>query len=839
MATSVPSPTQIQAGFPAGTVLGYPRIGRRRELKKAVEAFWAGKTSADELEATARELRLATVRRLVDLGLGAGDASVPGSFSYYDQVLDVAAALGAVPSRFASLLGTGPADAGRLDLAGYFTVARGQGDDAPLEMTKWFDTNYHYLVPEIGPDTPIRFVDDRVVREFVEAKEAGVVTRPVVVGPVTFLALSKAADDAPAGYSPLDRLDDVVAAYADLLRALAAAGAPWVQLDEPILVTDSVDVPFADLAAAVESAYRALATDLRPVPNPGSSPDSSANPAATPGSAQDVRPAILVAAPFGGLQAGAETAGGAVRDGLALLAGTDVDAIAIDLVKGAVPTAADGGVPGLAGKTLVAGVIDGHNVWRADLAAKLDVLEAVRGLGAGAVAVGTSTSLLHVPHDVEDEVFRSTDDATGPASGTTLDPRLRDWLAFADQKVGEVATLARALTEGRDAVAAEVEASRAAVASRAEASGVVVPAVRERAAALTDADFARGDHAGRAAAQQERLNLPLLPTTTIGSFPQTPEIRRARALWTKGELSDADYTTAMREEIARVVALQEELGLDVLVHGEPERNDMVQYFAEHLDGFAVTANGWVQSYGSRCVRPPILWGDVTRPEPITVEWSAYTASLTEKPVKGMLTGPVTILAWSFVRDDQPLGDTANQVALALRDEIADLEAAGIGIVQVDEPALRELLPLRKADQPAYLDWSVGSFRLATSGVAAATQIHTHLCYSEFGEVIGAIDGLDADVTSLEAARSRMEIVPELRDAGYARGIGPGVYDIHSPRVPSTEEVTELLELAVKSIDPTVVWVNPDCGLKTRRYEETVPSLEHLVAAAKAVRATLG
>ncbi|MBE9926528.1 5-methyltetrahydropteroyltriglutamate--homocysteine S-methyltransferase [Cellulosimicrobium cellulans] len=819
MATSVPSPTQNPVGFPAGTVLGYPRIGRRRELKKAVEAFWAGKTSAEELEATARELRLATVRRLVDLGLGADDASVPGSFSFYDQVLDVAASLGAVPSRFASLLGTGPDDAGRLDLAGYFTVARGQGDDAPLEMTKWFDTNYHYLVPEIGPDTPIRFVDDRVVREFVEAKEAGVVTRPVVVGPVTFLAVSKAADDAPAGYSPLDRLGDVVAAYADLLRALAAAGAPWVQLDEPILVTDSVDVPFADLAAAVESAYRTLATEL----------SVSAEDAA------QARPAILVAAPFGGLQAAAEHDGAAARDGLALLAGTDVDAIAIDLVKGAVPAAADGAVPGLTGKTLVAGVIDGHNVWRADLAAKLEVVDAVRALGAGAVAVGTSTSLLHVPHDVEDETFAEP----GTASGTTLDPRLRDWLAFADQKVGEVATLARALTEGRDAVVAEVEASRAAVASRAAASGVVVPAVRERAAALTDADFARGAYAERAAAQQERLNLPLLPTTTIGSFPQTPEIRRARALWTKGELSDADYTTAMREEIARVVALQEELGLDVLVHGEPERNDMVQYFAEHLDGFAVTANGWVQSYGSRCVRPPILWGDVTRPAPITVEWSAYTASLTEKPVKGMLTGPVTILAWSFVRDDQPLGDTANQVGLALRDEIADLESAGIGIVQVDEPALRELLPLRRADQPAYLDWSVGSFRLATSGVEAATQIHTHLCYSEFGEVIGAIDGLDADVTSVEAARSRMEIVPELRDAGYARGIGPGVYDIHSPRVPSTEEVTELLELAVKSIDPRVVWVNPDCGLKTRRYEETVPSLEHLVTAAKAVRATLG
>ncbi|WP_265522341.1 5-methyltetrahydropteroyltriglutamate--homocysteine S-methyltransferase [Oerskovia flava] len=780
--------------FPTGSVLGYPRIGRRRELKKAVEAFWAGTTTADELEATAADLRISTVQRLVELGLDASDGAVPGSFSYYDQVLDAAALLGAVPSRFASLT---DAD-GRLDLAGYFTVARGAGDDAPLEMTKWFDTNYHYLVPEISGSTPFRFADDRVVRQFVEAKEAGVVTRPTVVGPVTFLALSKAADDAAPGFHPLSRLGDVVAVYAELLRALAAAGAPWVQLDEPILVSDSIDVPVADLHEAIEATYQALASEL---------------------AVGTDRPAILVAAPFGGLQ-------GEDGDGLALLAGTDVEAIAIDLVKGSVPA---GPVAGLETKTLVAGVIDGHNVWRADLDAKLTVLEQLGALGAGAVTVGTSTSLLHVPHDVDEDVWDGTDGR---------DPRLKAWLAFADQKVAEVATLAAGLTDGRDAVRAQLDEASAAVASRATAAGVVVPAVRERAAALTDADFARGDYAERAAAQAAELDLPLLPTTTIGSFPQTPEIRRARALNAKGQLSDADYTAAMQDEIRRVVALQEEIGLDVLVHGEPERNDMVQYFAENLDGFAVTANGWVQSYGSRGVRPPILWGDVQRPAPITVGWSTFTASLTAKPVKGMLTGPVTILAWSFVRDDQPLGDTANQVGLALRDEIADLEAAGIGIVQVDEPALRELLPLRRADQGAYLDWSVRSFRLATSGVRAATQIHTHLCYSEFGEVIGAIDGLDADVTSVEAARSRMEIVPELAEAGYHRGIGPGVYDIHSPRVPSAEEVTELLELAVKSIDAKVVWVNPDCGLKTRRYEETVPSLEHLIAATKAVRATL-
>ncbi|MFI2487414.1 5-methyltetrahydropteroyltriglutamate--homocysteine S-methyltransferase [Promicromonospora kroppenstedtii] len=791
--------------LPTATILGYPRIGRRRELKRAVEAFWAGRTTADELEATARDLRLATARRLVDLGLEAGTAAVPGSFSYYDQVLDAVALLGAVPERFAGLT----TDEGSLPLAAYFTVARGEGDRAPLEMTKWFDTNYHYLVPEIGPDTPIGFVDDRAVREFTELAHPAdggqaVVTRPVLVGPVTFLLLSKAADDAPEGFRPLDRLDDVVTAYAELLRTLAAAGAPWVQLDEPALVTDLLDVPFDEVADAVRRAYARLATDLSPA---GTGPDDAAE-----------RPAILVTAPYGDLRSDA-------GDGLALLAGTDVEAIAIDVVRGAVPA---GPVPGLENKTVVAGVIDGHNIWRADLDARLTVLEGLAasgtGLGAGTVAVGTSTSLLHVPHDVADE--------------PRLEQGLKSWLAFADQKVAEVATLATGLSQGRAAVADRLAESTAAVRSRAEAPGVVVPRVRERTAALTAADTRRAPYAERAAAQQARLNLPALPTTTIGSFPQTSEIRSTRAAWVRGELSDADYTAAMRAEIASTVALQEELGLDVLVHGEPERNDMVQYFAEQLDGFATTVNGWVQSYGSRCVRPPILWGDVSRPAPLTVEWTAYAASLTSRPVKGMLTGPVTILAWSFVRDDLPLGDTADQVALALRDEVTDLEAAGIGVVQVDEPALRELLPLRTAAHPGYLEWSVRSFRLSTAGADTATQVHTHLCYSEFGQVIGAIDGLDADVTSVEAARSRMEIVPELADAGYGRGIGPGVYDIHSPRVPSVEEVTDLVELAAKSIDPRLVWVNPDCGLKTRAYAETKESLANLVAAAKAVRATL-
>ena len=770
--------------FPTGTILGYPRIGRRRELKKAVEAFWAGSIDAAELERTAASLRAATRERLASLGLGRTDSAIPESFSYYDQVLDAAVAVGAVPTRFERLLDTD----GALDLAGYFTVARGEGDDAPLEMTKWFDSNYHYLVPEIGPDTTFAAHGERLVAQVREARDAGFVTRPVLVGPVTFLLLAKAADDAPEGFRPLDRLADLVPVYATLLAELAAAGAEWVQLDEPALVSESIDEQRDRVIEAIGVAYDAL------------------------GSAED-RPAIFVAAPYGSL-AGA----------LPALAAAPIEALSLDLVRGSVPEQLDPATEeSLAAKTLVAGVIDGHNIWRGDLERAFERAEALRSF-SGSVAVSTSTSLLHVPHDVDDE--------------TLLDPRLVSWLAFADQKVGQVAVLARGLAEGRDAIATELDAASAALADRAGAPGVRVPAVRERLAGLGDADFSRVAYDERVAAQ-EGLDLPALPTTTIGSFPQTAEIRRARARLVKGELTDAEYRELMREEIARVIRLQEELGLDVLVHGEPERNDMVQYFAELLDGFAVTQHGWVQSYGSRCTRPSILWGDVSRPAPMTVEWSAYAQSLSEKPVKGMLTGPVTILAWSFVREDQPLGDTARQVGLALRDEIADLEAAGIRVIQVDEPALRELLPLKVADQPAYLDWSVGSFRLATAGAAPATQVHTHLCYSEFGVVIDAIRNLDADVTSIEAARSRMEVVDDLATSGFDHGIGPGVYDIHSPRVPSVEEVQSLLERAAAEIPAGRLWVNPDCGLKTRGYDETVASLENVLAATRAVREKLG
>ncbi|MCM3686647.1 5-methyltetrahydropteroyltriglutamate--homocysteine S-methyltransferase [Kocuria rosea] len=777
--------------FPAATITGYPRIGRRRELKKALEAYWAGRSSRAELEAVAAELQLATYRKLVELGLGAQDASLPAAFSLYDQVLDTATALGAVPARFADL-----ADAeGRLGLDAGFVLARGDAGRPPLELTKWFDTNYHYLVPEIGPGTPFRADPAGLVADVRRAAEHGFAVRPVLVGPVSFLLLAKADDDAPAGFDPLERLPELVPVYAQLLRELAAAGAQWVQLEEPALVADQ-HVPAERLAEAVWDAYTAL-------------------------TAAAERPQVFVTTPYG-------SPGPLLHP----LAASGIEALHLDLVAGTAPSAEElelfqeEDAP-----VLVAGAVDGHNVWRADLAGRLAQLAGLSGAGV-AVSVASSTSLFHVPHDVAEE--------------TQLDPLLRSWLSFADQKVAEIVTLSRGLADGAEAVAGELAAATEAGRTRAGAPGVRDAAVRERAGAVTGAEIGRAPAEVRRRAQEGRSftasgPLPPLPTTTIGSFPQTPQVRAARAKARSGRIGAQDYDRFLREEIERVVRLQEELGLDVLVHGEAERNDMVQYFAEHLDGFATTVHGWVQSYGSRCTRPSILWGDVSREgggvrgEAFTVPWIGHAQSLTDRPVKGMLTGPVTILAWSFVRDDQPLAETAEQVALALRDEVADLEAAGIGIVQVDEPALRELLPLRRADQPAYLDWSVRAFRLATSGVRDETQIHTHLCYSEFGEVVSAIDGLDADVTSIEAARSRMEVLTDLEAAGFSRGIGPGTWDIHSPRVPSQQEIEGLLERALAHVPASTLWVNPDCGLKTRGYAETRASLEHLVAAARAVR----
>ncbi|ORA39792.1 5-methyltetrahydropteroyltriglutamate--homocysteine S-methyltransferase [Mycobacterium aquaticum] len=745
------------------TILGSPRIGPNRELKRAVERYWAGRIDRAELETVAATLRRDTWASLVAAGLD----SVPvNTFSHYDQMLDTAVLVGALPPRVA-----GVAD----DLDRYFAAARGNDEIAPLEMTKWFDTNYHYIVPEIGPDTTFALNPAKVLGELEEAAAQGVPARPVIVGPITFLALSKAVN---GGTAPIGRLDELVEVYAELLELLADKGVTWVQLDEPILVTDILD----NAAELTERTYARLG-------------------------ALTNRPSLFVATYFGEL-----------TDALPALARTPIEAIGVDLVAGDVaPVAA---VPELAGKLLVAGVVDGRNVWRTDLDAALGKLAGVLE-NAGAVAVSTSCSTLHVPYTL---------DAEGD-----IDAALRSWLAFGAEKVREVTALAHGLTNGREAITEEIAASDAAIASRKADPRLNNGQVRERISAIVASGATRGHADGRRAVQQDRLKLPALPTTTIGSYPQTSAIRVARADLRSGKIDAAEYERRMKAEIADVINLQEQLGLDVLVHGEPERNDMVQYFAEQLDGFFSTHNGWVQSYGSRCVRPPILYGDVARPNPMTVEWITYAQSLTDKPVKGMLTGPVTILAWSFVRDDQPLADTAAQVALAIRDETVDLESAGIAIIQVDEPALRELLPLRSKDKEAYLRWAVDAFRLATSGVADSTQIHTHLCYSEFGEVIGAIADLDADVTSIEAARSRMEVLGDLNDVGFANSVGPGVYDIHSPRVPRVDEIATSLREALKSVPAERLWVNPDCGLKTRTTPEVTASLQHMVAAAAAVR----
>lgn len=770
--------------FPAATIVGYPRVGRFRELKKAQEAFWKGKATLQELQDTAADVQRTYFERVTAAGLKADNYSIPATFSYYDQVLDVVRLFTLVPERLAEAK-----DArGLLDLPGYFALARGTETLPPLEMTKWFDTNYHYLVPEIGSGTEIKLNLEAIDEQLEVAKQAGVKVRPQIVGPLTLLLGAKAEQGSAEDFSPVDRLDEFVAAYAQVLEQLAERGVEWVQLDEPGLTVDRADN--AKVAQLAERTYRALA-------------------------AGEKRPQILVTSPYGSL-----------RENLPALLGTGIEALHLDLVHGVYSKAELESVSA-AGVHLVAGVVNGRNVWRADVRAALKTLEALPGASEGAVSVASSTSLQHVPHDLALE-----DPAEVPVDG----------LAFADQKVAEIALLARGLAEGEAAVEPELKAADEALARFAADPRKHNDEIRARAAAVTPEDFDRPTIDVRREAQAD-LNLPKLPTTTIGSFPQTAEIRRRRAEARAGKISAEELNGFLRDEIASVIALQEELGLDVLVHGEAERNDMVQYFAENFDGFATTRHGWVQSYGSRCTRPSILFGDVKRHgeglrgEAFTVPWSSHAQSLSDKPVKGMLTGPVTILAWSFVRDDQPRRETANQVALALADEIADLEQAGIRIIQVDEPALRELLPLRRDEQPQYLDWSVNSFRLATSAVKDSTQIHTHLCYSEFNEIIDSINALNADVTSIEAARSHMELLADIPES-FVSGLGPGVWDIHSPRVPSQDEIESLLKAAIGYGTIADLWVNPDCGLKTRDYEETKQSLRHLVDATKAIRASL-
>lgn len=755
------------------TVYGYPRQGQHRELKKAVEGYWKGRVDADALKETAAELRRANWAQLAEAGI---DEVPTGDFSYYDHVLDTSVMVGAVPPRHRAAVDADPLD-------GYFAMARGNQDVAPLEMTKWFDTNYHYLVPELGPDTVFTADSAKQVAELTEALALGHTARPVLVGPVTYLLLAKPAPGVAEEFEPLTLLDRLLPVYAEVLGDLRAAGAEWVQLDEPAFVQDRTP---AELNAAAR-AYRDL------------------------GALTD-RPKLLVASYFDRL-----------GEALPVLAKAQVEGLALDFTEAAAANLDDlAAVGGLPGKRLVAGVVNGRNIWINDHEKSLATLATLLGL-AGRVDVAASCSLLHVPLDTAPE--------------RDLDPQVLRWLAFARQKTAEIVTLAKGLAQGTGAVAAEIAANRAALASRADSALTRDPAVRARTAAVTEADARRPQpYPERAVAQRDRLRLPLLPTTTIGSFPQTGEVRAARADLRAGRIDAAGYEERIAAEIAEVIAFQEKAGIDVLVHGEAERNDMVQYFAEQLTGYLATQHGWVQSYGTRYVRPPVLAGDISRPAPMTVGWTTYAQSLTERPVKGMLTGPVTMLAWSFVRDDQPLGETAAQVALALRDEVADLEAAGTSVIQVDEPALRETLPLRAADRPAYLEWATRAFRLTTGGVAPATQIHTHMCYAEFGDIVQAIDDLDADVISLEAARSHMEVAHELAAHGYPREAGPGVYDIHSPRVPGAEEAAALLREGLAAIPAERLWVNPDCGLKTRGWPETRASLENLVAAARTVRA---
>ena len=767
--------------------LGFPRIGRHRELKSALERFWSGDLDEAGLADAARALR----SRHWKLQGGHGISHVPsGDFSLYDHVLDTACMLGAIPAGYGWL--DGP-----VSLPSYFALARGsRGTPAEhaagiapglpaLEMTKWFDTNYHYLVPRLTRDQRFVLTDNRPLAQFREAAALALRTRPVLLGPVSFLTLSKTED----GSDPLDLLGRLLPVYAQLLRELAEANAAWVQLDEPVLALDLSE----KAKAALVLAYGTL--------RQGPAPD------------------ILLASYFGPL-----------GDNLATAAGLPVAGLHVDLVRGAGELDAIlDAVP--AERWLSLGLIDGRNIWRADLRAALGVLEKVAARrGNRHLMVAPSCSLLHVPVDL------------GQESG--LDREVKGWLAFAEQKLAEVATLARGLDEGASAIAAQLAASDEAVRSRRSSDAVHRRDVQSRLAAVTPAMERRASpYPARRAAQQARLGLPLFPTTTIGSFPQTAEVRSARAALARGQLTADAYERTVEGWIDDAVRWQEEIGLDVLVHGEFERNDMVKYFGEQLSGFAFTQHGWVQSYGSRCVAPPIIWGDVARPSPMTVRWSAYAQSRTKRPMKGMLTGPVTMLQWSFVRDDVPRATVCRQIALAIRDEVADLEAAGIGVIQVDEPAFREGLPLRHADWADYLAWAVACFRLATSPVRDDTSIHTHMCYSEFNDIMPAIAEMDADAISIETTRSRMELLnafadPRAGGVAYPSEIGPGVWDIHSPRVPDAAEMTALLGLARLRLKDWQIWINPDCGLKTRRWEEVRPALENLVAAARALRSSV-
>ncbi len=766
-------------------ILGYPRIGEQRELKKAIELYWKGEIPKAALESVGRELRRHHWKKQAAAGI---DLVPCNDFSFYDQVLDASCLVGNVPSRF-GWEGEGVA------LETRFAIARGAQNGRAesgcggacghagfaSEMTKWFDTNYHYIVPEFERDTRFKLSDTKVFDEFKEAKALGLNAKPVLIGPVTYLTLGKVQEASDSGFDRFDLLDRLLPVYEEIIARLAAEGAEWIQLDEPVLALDLDERQKESFAVSYGRLARAA------------------------GSAK-----LLVATYFGEL-----------RDNLPLFLGLPVAALHYDAVRGAAEV--DVLLEAFpADKILSLGVVDGRNIWKNDFDASLAVLKKAKAkLGPDRLWVSASSSLLHSPVTL--------------ASEKGLDGELADWLAFADEKLVEIVTLAGLLAGGGDPAA--LAANRESHQRRRESARTHDPAVKARLAAITPADSRRGSpFPQRQVLQREKLDLPLYPTTTIGSFPQTREVRAARAKWKKGVLNDAEYEVFLKEETRKCVAWQNEIGIDMPVHGEFERNDMVEYFGEQLHGIAFTAHGWVQSYGSRCVKPPIIFGDVSRPRPMTTYWAGFAQSLTERPMKGMVTGPITILQWSFVRNDQPRETTARQIALAIRDEVVDLEKSGIAAIQIDEPALREGLPLRSGDWGTYLAWAVESFRLSASGVKDDTQIHTHMCYSEFNDIIGAIADMDADVITIETSRSNMELLDAFVEFEYPNEIGPGVYDIHSPRIPTVGQMERLLQKAREVIPEGSLWVNPDCGLKTRGWEEVKPALLNMVEAARRLRA---
>lgn len=749
---------------------GFPRVGAFRELKFAQEKYWRKEISEQELLAVAKDLREKNWKHQAAAN---ADYVAVGDFTFYDHILDLQVATGAIPARFGF-------DSQNLSLEQFFQLARGNKDQFAIEMTKWFDTNYHYLVPEFHADTEFKANAKHYVQQLQEAQALGLKAKPTVVGPLTFLWVGK--EKGAVEFDRLSLLPKLLPVYVEILTELAAAGAEWIQIDEPAL---AVDLPQAWLDA-YQDVYATLS---------------------------QVNAKILLSTYFGSVAAHAGR-----------LKALPVAGLHIDLVRA--PEQLDAFAD--YGKVLSAGVIDGRNIWRANLNNVLATLEPLKAKLGDRLWISSSCSLLHTPYDLSVEEKLKVNK-----------PALFSWLAFTLQKTQELRVLKTALNQGREAVAAELADSQAAADSRANSTEIHRAEVAKRLADLpADADQRKSPFAERIKAQQAWLNLPLLPTTNIGSFPQTTEIRQARAAFKKGELSDADYEAAMKKEIALVIEEQEKLNLDVLVHGEAERNDMVEYFGELLEGFAFTQYGWVQSYGSRCVKPPVIYGDVSRPNAMTVAWSTYAQTLTKRPMKGMLTGPVTILQWSFVRNDIPRSTVCKQIALALNDEVLDLEKAGIKVIQIDEPAIREGLPLKRADWDAYLAWASEAFRLSSTGCEDSTQIHTHMCYSEFNDILPAIASMDADVITIETSRSDMELLTAFGEFKYPNDIGPGVYDIHSPRVPTEAEVEHLLRKAIEVVPVERLWVNPDCGLKTRGWKETLEQLQVMMNVTHKLRAEL-